>query len=88
MKRQILSCITWLLFAGTAWAGSIDINSASASELTDLDRIGRAYAERIVEERETHGPYLDVDDLTRRVRGLGPAFVEANDGRLSFDDDH
>lgn len=85
MKRHVLSCCIGLLFAGAAWAAEIDINSATATELIDLERIGRAYAERIVEERERHGPYRDVEDMTRRVRGLGPAFIEANEGRLRFD---
>ena len=41
-----------------------------------LPDIGEITARSIVEERNAHGPYTDVDDLRRRVHGIGPRLVE------------
>ena len=49
---------------------SIDINTASKDELMLLPGIGETYAERIVIDRQDHGPFRSVDDLTR-VKGIG-----------------
>ena len=48
----------------------IDINSASWVELSQLDGIGESLALRIVEDRETNGPFRSVEDLDR-VKGIG-----------------
>ena len=50
--------------------GKIDINTASEIELTDLPGIGPALSRRIIEYREEHGPFADVDGLLD-VRGIG-----------------
>jgi len=49
----------------------IDLNRATASELDVLPGIGKVLAERIVGERDAHGPYRDPADLARRVAGVG-----------------
>lgn len=61
---------------GVEDAGPLDLNRADADALVALPRIGPALARRIVEDRERNGPFRDVDDLDR-VRGVGPATVEA-----------
>ena len=48
----------------------IDINQASASELTALPGIGEAMAKRIVQFREEHGPFKRPEDLMK-VKGIG-----------------
>ena len=48
----------------------IDINAAEVDELADLPGIGPAYAQRIVEYREKHGPFGKIEDLLN-VRGIG-----------------
>lgn len=53
----------------------IDLNSATPAELELLPRIGPALAARIVEDRQTRGPYRSLEDLDR-VRGIGPMTVE------------
>jgi competence ComEA-like helix-hairpin-helix protein len=53
----------------------IDINHASAVELTELPGIGPALAARIVAYRAERGPFRAVDDLVA-VKGIGPATVE------------
>lgn len=51
----------------------IDVNHAPARTLATLPVIGNVLAERIVEVRRTGGPFTSLDDLVRRVRGLGAA---------------
>lgn len=57
-------------------ASSVDVNRADVAALTALPGIGPVTAAAIVDERDRNGPFRDVDDL-RRVRGIGPAKVEA-----------
>ena len=47
----------------------VDLNRASASDLMRLPRIGPVLATRIVESRDTDGPFTSPQDL-RRVHGL------------------
>lgn len=60
--------------AAAVAAGPVDVNAASAAELTTLPRIGPALAARIVEDRETNGPYRSLDELDR-VPGIGPTTI-------------
>lgn len=53
----------------------IDVNTALASDLELLPRIGPQLAARIVEDRDRAGPFHSVEDLAR-VRGIGPRTVE------------
>lgn len=61
----------------TDWAAKllygipINVNQASAEDLTLLDGIGPVLAERIVEQRERAGPFESVEDLMD-VKGIGP----------------
>ena len=50
----------------------VDINRASLPELMALPNLGPATAGKIVEYRQKHGPFVEVDDL-QRVPGIGPA---------------
>ena len=56
-------------------ADQVAVNRATREELTCLPGIGAALADRIVAERDAHGPFRDVADLAR-VRGLGPSRIE------------
>ena len=56
-------------------SGTININTASASDLEKLPGIGPALAQRIVEYRDSHGPFASVDALTD-VPGIGKAKLE------------
>ena len=53
----------------------LDANTADAPELMQLPGIGPKLAQRIIESRDTLGPFADQDDL-RRVRGIGPKTLE------------
>jgi competence protein ComEA len=52
-----------------------NINTASAAELEALPGIGPALAARIIEHRETNGPFQSVDEL-EQIRGISAAMVE------------
>lgn len=49
----------------------VDINTADRSELMQLPGIGQKLAHRIIESRQTAGPFADNDDLLR-IEGIGP----------------
>lgn len=55
--------------------GPLDVNRATAADLRRLPGIGPVLATRIVEARETGGPFASIDDL-RRVSGIGQSKLE------------
>ncbi len=54
----------------------IDLDVATAQELTRLPRIGPGLAKRIVADRAQLGPFGSLEAL-ERVSGIGPAVLEA-----------
>ena len=56
-------------------AGRLELGSVSAAQLAELDRVGPATAQRIIEFRDRNG-VSSIDDLLR-VRGVGPGTLEA-----------
>lgn len=70
--------------ASTAGAptGLININMASASQLDTLPGIGPSLAQRIIEYRETVGPFLRIEDI-QNVSGIGPATFEKLKDRIT-----
>jgi DNA uptake protein ComE-like DNA-binding protein len=62
----------------------VNANSVPTGVLESLPRIGPALAGRIVEARE-QSPFSSLDDLDRRVRGVGPATVAGLRPYLRFD---
>lgn len=63
--------------------GKIDINTASAEELTQLNKIGPTTAERIVAYRSANGPFKSVDDL-KNVKGVGDRILDLNRDRITI----
>ena len=59
----------------------VNINTASAKELTTLGGVGPKLAERIVEYRDTHGPFKKPEDL-KKVEGVGKALFDRNRERV------
>ncbi|MCD6487307.1 MAG: ComEA family DNA-binding protein [Syntrophobacterales bacterium] len=57
--------------------GKININTAPVEELVKLNRIGPKYAARIVQYRETNGPFVKVEDIVM-VKGIGPKTLDVN----------
>jgi len=54
--------------------GLINLNTASAAQLTQLPGVGPVLADRIVSHREANGPFGSIDDLDA-VAGVGPAVL-------------
>ena len=61
--------------AGADYQYQLEINSATWVEWMQLDGVGDVLARRIVEDRDTNGPFTSVEDLDR-VPGIGPATLE------------
>lgn len=53
---------------------TIDPSTASADELMRLPKVGPGLAQRIVDWRESHGPFRSLDDFDA-VPGVGPAVL-------------
>jgi competence protein ComEA len=61
--------------AAGAETSQININTASAAELTTIKGVGPAKAQSIIEYREKNGTFKSVDDL-KLVRGIGDKMLE------------
>lgn len=54
---------------------TLDINTASETELTQLPGVGPSLAARILEYRTANGPFQSIDDL-QNVSGIGPSKLD------------
>lgn len=82
-----------IVFAGTCWAsemetvntnaavGKVNINTAGVEELAKLERVGEKYAQRIIDYRESVGPFEKPEDIMK-VKGIGKKTWEANKDRI------
>jgi len=61
----------------------VNVNTASADQLTALPGIGPVLAGRMVDFREAHGPYADLADLSQ-VSGIGPKLTASLEGLVTF----
>ncbi len=82
MKRNraknliVLSLILSLLIPVYALASDkVNLNHATCDELTQLKGIGPVIAQKIVDYRETYGPFKKIEDLMK-VNGIGPKIFE------------
>jgi competence protein ComEA len=57
--------------AGGAAAGPISLNTATAEQLDQLEGVGPATAQKILDWRKQHGGFRSVDDL-KQITGIGP----------------
>ncbi|MDX1757909.1 MAG: helix-hairpin-helix domain-containing protein [Marinobacter sp.] len=81
---------TLCLFTGIAHAEPaadaqpVNINTATAAELSSLDGIGESKAQAIVAYRESHGPFQSPAELTN-VRGIGDQTLSQNAPRITLE---
>jgi competence protein ComEA len=68
--------------AGGAIGATVSLSSASQAELEQLDGVGPALAQRIMQYRDQHGGFRSVDEL-QQVSGIGPKRFEALKGSVS-----
>jgi competence protein ComEA len=66
-------------------ADKVNINTASVSELTQLQKVGPKIAERIVEFRTANGPFKKPEDIMQ-VKGVGASIFELNKDRMIVED--
>jgi competence protein ComEA len=70
----------WLVCLLPLGAAALEINTATRAELEQLNGIGVAMAERVLNER-AKAPFRDWDDLQRRVKGMAGARSERLQGQ-------
>ncbi|KZZ51069.1 hypothetical protein A3759_00300 [Thalassolituus sp. HI0120] len=82
-KALIVLCISAATFMALAneKATPVNINTASAEQLTELKGIGLNKAKAIVQYRKDKGPFSSVNELIL-VKGIGESTLKNNDGML------
>jgi competence protein ComEA len=60
----------------------VNINTASAAELTKLPRVGEKMAQRIIDFRKKHGKFKRVQDLMK-VKGIGEKVFQQLKNRIT-----
>jgi competence protein ComEA len=80
--RTAVRALIASLIPALAWAGPVNINAADANTLArELDGIGPAKAQAIVEYRQKNGPFRSPEDLLK-VQGIGQRVLEQNRGNI------
>ncbi len=80
IKALLLSLL--FVFAAAVQAGPVNINTASAEQLTELNGVGLAKARAIVAYREQNGAFKSADQLAN-VKGIGLKTVEKNRANIA-----
>lgn len=75
MKKLFLILVACFAFASAAFAGQVNLNTASESELDTLKGVGPVKAKAIIDYRAKNGPFKSVDDL-EKVPGFGKKTVD------------
>ena len=78
--------MAWVVPVLAGDASKVNINTASIEELITLDGIGETYAERIIEFRDKNGPFQKPEDILK-VKGIGDKIFEANQDRITVNDE-
>jgi len=85
--RTLKAMLTAVLFAAAcagapAWSqATVDINTATVEQLTQLKGIGEKTALKVIEYREANGPFKTPEDITS-VPGIGQKLLENNKGAI------
>lgn len=78
LEKLRLLILPIVLLSTSAFSATVNINSASASQLAELlTGVGQSRAAAIVAYRNAKGPFRRVEDLAS-VEGIGPHIVELN----------
>ena len=83
MKKFYVALLIALL-PGVLSAGPVNLNSADAATIArELNGVGNARAEAIVEYRRQHGDFKSAEELLD-VTGIGPHILESNRDNIRF----
>ncbi len=80
--RVLLVTAVLILFSLATWAEPVDLNTATATDLSALHGVGPVKAAAIIEHRSAHGPFESVDDLVQ-VPGIGTKILDDNRDNLT-----
>jgi competence protein ComEA len=81
MKKLFLATLAGLALSFSALA-TVDLNTATQSELETIKGIGPSKAKAIIEYRNKNGAFRSVNDL-ELVKGFGKQSVEKVKGELT-----
>jgi len=80
--RSFVQALVVSLIPAVTWAGPVNVNTADASTLAkELDGIGPAKAQAIVDYRQKNGPFKSPEDLLK-VDGIGERVLDQNRGNV------
>jgi competence protein ComEA len=80
--RLIARSLICALVPAASWAGPVNVNTADAPTLArELDGIGPAKAQAIVDYRQKNGAFKSAEDLLK-VEGIGERVLEMNKGNI------
>ena len=83
-SRSLVQALVASLIPVVGWCGPVNVNTADASMLAkELDGIGPAKAQAIVEYRQKNGPFKSPDDLLK-VDGIGERVLDLNRGNIQI----
>lgn len=80
-QLTLILSLAFALMANAAEPNKININTATADELANLNGIGKVKAEAIVAYRNQVGEFKSLDELTL-VKGIGQSTLEKNKEQL------
>tara|TARA_A100001015_G_scaffold283433_1_gene348746 strand:- start:1683 stop:1946 length:264 start_codon:yes stop_codon:yes gene_type:complete len=86
MKKICMYAVLLLVLFSSAQlvAAPVNVNRASLEQLVDnLEGIGAHKAQAIMDYREQHGDFRQLDDLLK-VKGIGPSLIEKNQQDFLF----
>jgi competence protein ComEA len=83
--RRLVQGLILGLIPVAGWAGPVNINTADAVTLAkELDGIGPAKAQAIIEYRQKNGAFKSADDLLK-VDGIGERVLEMNRANIKLE---
>ena len=84
-SRNALAAVLLAFICSSPFAAQlVNVNTADAVTLAEnLNGIGTAKAQAIIEYRKLHGKFNGVDDLIK-VKGIGTKLVERNNAIITF----
>lgn len=84
-RALVQGLIVSLMPAAAALAGPVNVNTADVATIArELDGIGKAKAQAIVDYRQKNGPFRSPEDLLK-VNGIGQRVLDMNRGNIRLD---